>query len=158
MAAGDLSNTPLNYATPEQIAAANQLADLLTQQSSSNKRIMSPWEGLAQMTQAFVGGRLAALAANSAQGGRDVAAQEASKRANWYTTGAGMPTPSPAAANPSAVPASQGWNPAWGSPSPAPSTGVAAQPWAPVPFQPRGIFATPNSAYAPYAGGAGYPG
>jgi hypothetical protein len=152
LSADAYTSTPLGYATPEQTAAAQAFADLLSKNATSNQLIRSPWQGVANMTQAVMSGLDQRWAAQAAQKARDTAAAQRQNASNYGNAAppsnpgyAPAPAAAPAATPaPAAAPAPAGnyWNPAYGSPSAA--TGVGAQPW--------GILAPPPVSNA-YTGG-----
>jgi hypothetical protein len=136
LTAGDVTGTPLGYATPEQVQAANAFADLLAQKATANQTIRSPWQGISNIVSATMSGLEARQAAKAAQQGRDAAAAQRVAASTGYAPGSPTATTptvtAPTAATPAPTPAvtaatPQTWNSAWGSPSPA--VGVAAQPW-----------------------------
>jgi hypothetical protein len=145
--AADLTSTPLAYATPEQAAQAQELADLLTKSAQSNQLIRSPWQGIQRMVEATMGGLEARRAAQQAQQGRNAAAGQVvqGSQPNYAVPPATVaPTVSPS--TPPTLPPSAGtaasggwqpqWNPNWGTPSTP--TGAGAQPW--------GILAPPQAS------------
>jgi hypothetical protein len=69
MDASDLLSTPSGYASPDQIKEALAFADMLQKQSQNQGMMRSPWQGVAQMTQAVMSGLLARQAAQRAQAG-----------------------------------------------------------------------------------------
>jgi hypothetical protein len=147
--AGDLLSTPIGYATPEQIDAANQLANILQKTAYNSGRIQKPIQGVSNMVNAAISGWERGTAAKEAQQGRDAAAQQIAALRNQLAQQQGqVPQPAagtapvasapaasapaaPAASAPAAPAANAGWNPAWGSPSPPPTTGAVSQPWTP---------------------------
>jgi hypothetical protein len=124
----DLTSTPEGYASPDQVKQAYALANLLSQHAMNSGLIRSPWQGLSNITNAVMGGlasRQADLRAQQAQAGVQKTIADIYAR-----QGGAVPGAAPAAP---AAPSNQGqttnWNPAWGSPSPAPAAGPGASPW-----------------------------